>query len=168
MNSYQVRVNVSRIVSKKELDPDDRRFNPTGEYEFEVEAENSLHAAEKALDEFHRTVPIACLEDFAIDTLVTNSNAVACGDPYCPGWDLFAVDGEDRVEVQKCDECRRFEDDENAAKAAREWVQIARRDQEKYRQLQTIGRKLCAWAEMQGGWEAPVWKELERAVKEEK
>ena len=41
-------------------DPDDRENNPAGEYQWDADD------TEIALDEFHRVVPIGCLENFNI------------------------------------------------------------------------------------------------------
>lgn len=52
---------VKQLVPDRELDYDDLQENPSGEYIVEGEDE------EDALDEFHHTVPIACLDHFDIE-----------------------------------------------------------------------------------------------------
>ena len=55
-------ITVTQIVESKYLEKDDDRINnPAGEYPWN--AENS----EIALDQFHHTIPIGCLDDFEID-----------------------------------------------------------------------------------------------------
>jgi hypothetical protein len=52
---------VTVTQTAKELsDVDDMQDNPSGSYEIEA------RSADAALDEFHATVPIGCLEDFEI------------------------------------------------------------------------------------------------------
>ena len=53
------KITVKQIVEHLE-DPNDRNENPAGEYTWY--AKNS----DIALDEFHATVPIGCLDDFDI------------------------------------------------------------------------------------------------------
>jgi hypothetical protein len=53
-------ITVIQISEHLEKD-DDLIDNPAGEYPWD--AENS----EMALDEFHRTIPIGCLDDFEVD-----------------------------------------------------------------------------------------------------
>jgi len=38
----------------------------------------------------------------------------ACGDADCPGWAVFTVDREPGAEIEKCDCCGRFNDDDEA------------------------------------------------------
>lgn len=57
------RIEVTQTVGNHELDPDDRIDNPSGVHHFYSDSE------EHALDDFHSTIPIACLEDFDIDCM---------------------------------------------------------------------------------------------------
>lgn len=54
------KVTVKQIAPDEALDHDDREENPSGEHFVEEVSEDA------ALDEFHATVPIACLDDFDI------------------------------------------------------------------------------------------------------
>lgn len=47
-------------------DPEDRALSPVGRYGYTVQAANSTTAREQILDQFHREVPIGCLDDFEI------------------------------------------------------------------------------------------------------
>lgn len=53
-------ITVKQTVPFYELTPEDQDDRPTGEYEYDAEDE------EEALDEFHETIPIKCLDDFEI------------------------------------------------------------------------------------------------------
>ena len=68
---YRVQVTVKPIVQWEERDFDDQADDPVDEYSYDVDAANPEAASEAALDIFHSTVPIACLEHFDIDTAVT-------------------------------------------------------------------------------------------------
>ncbi len=59
---FKFGVMVHQRVSLDELDAEDRETNPTGYHYVEV----YFDPLEAALDEFHSTVPIACLDDFDI------------------------------------------------------------------------------------------------------
>ena len=48
-------------ISKNLHRPDNRIHNPSGKYPW------TAQNADIALDEFHTTIPIGCLEDFEID-----------------------------------------------------------------------------------------------------
>ena len=55
-------ITVTQIVESKYLEKDDDRIdNPSGEYQWEA------IDFEIALDQFHRVIPIGCLDDFEID-----------------------------------------------------------------------------------------------------
>lgn len=51
---------VRQTVSVEDMDPDDFWENPSGSYMIDA------HTSEEALDKFHFTIPIACLDDFDI------------------------------------------------------------------------------------------------------
>lgn len=54
------KITVKQLTPNEYLNRDDKESNPAGEY-------YTLAASEdEALDEFHSSVPIACLEDFDI------------------------------------------------------------------------------------------------------
>jgi len=53
-------ITVTQISEHLQKD-DDRIDNPTGEYPWDAED------SEMALDQFHRVVPIGCLDDFQVD-----------------------------------------------------------------------------------------------------
>jgi hypothetical protein len=55
------KVTVTQIVPDEELDGDDTDTNPKGTYTYEARDE------EDALDQFHETVPVSCLDDFDIE-----------------------------------------------------------------------------------------------------
>lgn len=59
MNRYEI--TVKQLVTDNELDHEDKHDNPTGQYDYWAESED------KAIDHFHETVPISCLEDFEIE-----------------------------------------------------------------------------------------------------
>jgi hypothetical protein len=59
MTAYTI--TVKQLVADHELSkPDDRITNPSGEYQIEA------RSSEAALDEFHATVAIGCLDDFEV------------------------------------------------------------------------------------------------------
>lgn len=60
MKQYKV------TVTGEPTDYEDARSNPNGIYTVNAKS------YEDALDEFHATVPIACLEDFDIDVFETH------------------------------------------------------------------------------------------------
>jgi len=59
------KITVKQVTADKDLDWDDHLDNPTGEHFFEAGSKD------EALDEFHSTVPIACLDDFEIHAEVS-------------------------------------------------------------------------------------------------
>lgn len=67
---WMVEVICTSDVPQNQWDSDDVADNPTGRYTFKPQAPNEEEAREKALDEFHSTVPIACLENFQIEANV--------------------------------------------------------------------------------------------------
>ncbi len=71
MKDYNVLVMVEQIAGDIELDWDDTHDNPSGEYEYEVEADSEYDAFEAALDIFHMEVPISCLDHFEVTPTVT-------------------------------------------------------------------------------------------------
>jgi len=69
MTKYKIKVSVKQLCETESLtDPDDKIDQPSGDYIFEKTANNREQASELALDEFHLTVPIGCLEDYDIST----------------------------------------------------------------------------------------------------
>jgi hypothetical protein len=56
-------ITVHQLVSDHRLDPDDLDYRPEGAYS--VEATD----IENALDIFHSSVPVACLDDYEIDVI---------------------------------------------------------------------------------------------------
>lgn len=70
MLKFRVVVTVTSLVRWDERDFDDQQDDPCGNHTFDVEADNKEAAGEKALDVFHDTIPIACLDDFDITTSV--------------------------------------------------------------------------------------------------
>lgn len=66
MKTYNVVIEVKQIA-KKLSDHEDRLQNPKGTYAGIVKAKNKKDAKEMALDEFHETIPIGCLDDFDIN-----------------------------------------------------------------------------------------------------
>jgi hypothetical protein len=80
---YAYRVTVTQLVPDDALEkPDDRVNNPAGSYDYEA------RDAEHALDQFHSSVPVGCLEDFAIeatraDGAVEESTAMAAALKSC-------------------------------------------------------------------------------------
>jgi hypothetical protein len=59
-----MRIKVTQIVNDLS-DGDDRAFLPAGENRLGAWSEYSF----ASLDEFHRTIPIGCLEDFEIEVV---------------------------------------------------------------------------------------------------
>lgn len=57
---FLYQITVKQIAPNAKLHYEDKRSNPKGIYH--IRAGNE----EEALDEFHETVPIACLDDFEI------------------------------------------------------------------------------------------------------
>jgi len=53
-------ITVKQLVPDDQLDPDDQVDNPSGEHTEEADSK------EEALDQFHGSVPIACLDHFEI------------------------------------------------------------------------------------------------------
>jgi len=53
-------ITVIQLVPNVELDLDDYMERPDGQYEYEAKCEY------KALDKFHMTIPIACLDHYEI------------------------------------------------------------------------------------------------------
>ena len=68
MSTYNVEIRVKRLVPRAQLDPDDRRSGPVGEYWWTVEARDPEAAEEAALDWFHDHHAIAVLDDHEITT----------------------------------------------------------------------------------------------------
>ena len=69
--------------------------------------------------------------------------------PDCLGWDVFDCD--DRpAEIQRCDDCDRFEDDEEATEAAMDWV---RQRALRAKIIARLDRGACL--ECGEDWEAP-------------
>ena len=54
-------VNVKQLVADAELTADDRQVKPAGKYVFDVADKDG------ALDVFHGTVPIKCLDHFSVE-----------------------------------------------------------------------------------------------------
>lgn len=48
------------------------------------------------------------------------SRQFPCSDPRCLGWDIFDAGGV--FELQRCDECKKFRTDDEAAHAAITWI----------------------------------------------
>lgn len=70
LRAWSVTVRCRALVPVAEQDFDDQQDKPEGTYTFMVDAVDREQASELALDQFHRTVPIACLEDFEVTTEV--------------------------------------------------------------------------------------------------
>jgi len=66
MNNYKVVVEVKQAV-KKLSNWDDRNDKPMGKYEYLIKGRNKADAMMQALDEFHDTISIGCLDDFEIN-----------------------------------------------------------------------------------------------------
>jgi hypothetical protein len=64
-------VTVRQLVEDTALDEDDKITNPSGTHVIE-DARDSEHA----LDLFHRTVPIACLDDFEISVAPDDADEI--------------------------------------------------------------------------------------------
>lgn len=64
---YVVTVHCKKAV-KRLSDPEDREYKPQGKYRYLVNARSEKGAIERALDLFHDTIPIGCLDDFDIDS----------------------------------------------------------------------------------------------------
>ena len=69
--TYLVTVGCDAVVPMEERHPIDQDEDPTGEQVYTIRAASPEEAAERALDEFHSTVPIKVLDDFEITTEVT-------------------------------------------------------------------------------------------------
>lgn len=54
-------ISVTQNVKDSELHHEDKLTNPAGVYEIKANTES------QALDEFHATIPISCLENFEIE-----------------------------------------------------------------------------------------------------
>ena len=69
MTQYMITVKVTREagVTDDDLDDDDREQQPEGEYTFNPLATSLRAAKEKALDDFHKTVPIGVLENYIVE-----------------------------------------------------------------------------------------------------
>jgi hypothetical protein len=61
-----VKIIVLQLVPEEELDSDDQHQDIEGVYSYEI-MDTGTAAEEKALDQFHEDVAIACLEDFDIE-----------------------------------------------------------------------------------------------------
>lgn len=70
LRPWSVTVRCRALVPFAEQDFDDQQDKPEGTYTFKVDAVDREQAADQALDQFHSTVPIACLDDFEITTEV--------------------------------------------------------------------------------------------------
>ena len=57
---YQYKITIKQLASDSDLDHDDLIDNPSGTVYLEAVTENA------ALDEFHETIPISCLDHFEI------------------------------------------------------------------------------------------------------
>lgn len=52
---------------------------------------------------------VASVQSFAFGERLKIDKKVECDDPYCPGWAVF-----NDAEIQRCDQCSQFEDDDQA------------------------------------------------------
>ncbi len=66
-----VEVELANMVEFSDLHYDDMQDDPTGEYEFAIQADNDDDARDGALEEFHSSVPIRILEHFDIIPIIT-------------------------------------------------------------------------------------------------
>jgi hypothetical protein len=67
---YKITVTVEQVVDVLH-DWDDEQDNPEGIYHYEYYADSDEEARELALDEFHETISIGCLDDFSISVDVS-------------------------------------------------------------------------------------------------
>lgn len=66
MKKFKVIVSVKQIVPDSELDRKDVDEPIVGKHAFEIHASTHAEAQRDGLDQFHWTVPIACLENYEI------------------------------------------------------------------------------------------------------
>ena len=85
MQTYEVTVTVEALKEDADLNCNDREDSPVGDHQFfidsdhEVEAVAQAVAIERALDQFHASVPIKVLEDFEIDAQLSEKSAAEAG-----------------------------------------------------------------------------------------
>ena len=64
---YQGVVMVTQRCFGSDMDPEDRANNPSGAHLIHVTIPRDQDPVQHILDEFHNSVPIACLDDFEIE-----------------------------------------------------------------------------------------------------
>jgi hypothetical protein len=74
-----------------------------------------------------------------------------CEDRYCPGWGIF-----NDKEVQRCDTCERYPDDETAGIAATRWLQHAKK-------MVSVAREFAEYGDEEDDWD---WDPLEEFHRE--
>jgi hypothetical protein len=67
MKTWHMSVEVTPLVEPEKMDTNDREDSPIGIHDFFVDARSKQEAVEKALDQFHATVPISMPGDFDYD-----------------------------------------------------------------------------------------------------
>lgn len=83
--TYEVTVSVEALREDADLDWDDRNDSPVGDHQFFIDSDHPNEAVaeavaiERALDQFHASVPIALLEDFEIDAHLSEKSAAEAG-----------------------------------------------------------------------------------------
>ncbi len=83
MQTYEVTVSVEALKEDADLARDDREANdsPVGDHQFFIDSDHQVEevaqavAIERALDQFHASVPIKVLEDFDIDAHLAEKSA---------------------------------------------------------------------------------------------